>query len=228
LALALTGKGQLTDGKHPGIKATLVQPKGGTNLDKVKVRLPLSLALDPDNAGALCEFVDGSQIPPVCPKGSIVGQARAVTPILSEPLTGPVYFVKNVRIDKRTGRQIRTLPKLVIPLEGAGVKLVLTGASSVEQTHLVNTFDTIPDAPVSRFDLTINGGSKGILVVNGKACKRSRTADVAYDGQNGKTLDRSIKLAAPCAKSSKKHRAAKKRAGKRSTHRRTHPRGRAT
>jgi hypothetical protein len=218
LTLSLTGKKQLTDGKHPGVKAVLTQPKGGTNLDKVKVRLPLSLALDPNNAGALCEFVDGSKIPPVCPKGSIVGQARAVTPILSEPLIGPVYFVKNVRIDKKTGRQIRTLPKLVIPLEGAGVKLVLTGTSSVEQTHLVSTFDTIPDAPVSRFDLTIDGGSKGILVVNGKACKRSRAADVAYDGQNGKTLDKTIKLAAPCAKSAKHH-AARKHRTKRSTRR---------
>jgi hypothetical protein len=220
LGLALTGRKQLTDGKHPGIKATLVQPKGATNLDKVRVRLPLSLALDPDNAQALCEYTDGSKIPPVCPKGSIVGSARAVTPVLSEPLTGPVYFVKNVRKDKRTGRDIRTLPKLVIPLEGAGVKLVLTGTSSVEQTHLVSTFDTIPDAPVSRFDLSINGGSKGILVVNGKACKRSRAADVAYDGQNGKTLDKTIKLAAPCAKSAKGRRAANKRRPKHAHHRR--------
>jgi hypothetical protein len=214
LALALTGRKQLTDGKHPGVKAVLTQPKGVTNLDKVKVRLPLSLALDPNNAGALCEFVDGSRIPPVCPEGSIVGRARAVTPVLSEPLSGPVYFVKNVRKDPKTGRDIRTLPKLVIPLEGAGVRLVLTGTSSVEKTHLVSTFDNIPDAPVSRFDLTIDGGKKGILVVNGKACKRSRAADVAYDGHNGKTLDRSLKLAAPCAKSSRHH-AAKKRAGKR-------------
>ena len=80
--------------------------------------LPLSLALDPDNANGLCEFVDGSKAEPTCPKASIVGTATAKTPLLAQPLTGPVYFVKNIRKDAKTGREIRTLPKLVIPLTG--------------------------------------------------------------------------------------------------------------
>ena len=111
----LTGKGQTTDGKHPAVKATVTQRRGEANL-KRQVRLPLSLALDPDNAQALCEFADGTKVDPTCPKASIVGRATAVTPILDQPLTAPVYFVKNVRNDPKSGRQIRTLPMLVIPL----------------------------------------------------------------------------------------------------------------
>jgi hypothetical protein len=204
LALTLSGKGQTTDGKHPAVTAKLTQPVGQSNLEKVRVELPLSLALDPDNANGLCEFVDGSKIVPTCPAASIVGTATAKTPILNEPLTGPVYFVKNVRKDTKSGREIKTLPKLVIALAGQnGVRLTLTGTSDVVNDQLVTTFDEIPDAPVSSFELSINGGKGGILVVSGdKAdiCKSTQIADQGIAGQNGKTSLADIYIQTPACK----------------------------
>jgi hypothetical protein len=199
LALTLSGKGQTTDGKHPAVSAVLTQHSGQSNLSKVRVALPLSLALDPDNANGLCEFVDGSKVEPTCPKASIVGKATAVTPILNEPLTGPVYFVKNVRKDPKSGREIRTLPKLVLPLVGPnGIKLTLTGTSAVENDHLVTTFDNIPDAPVSSFKLDIIGGKGGILTVsNADICKSTQVAEKQVDGQNGKDADTSVSIQTP-------------------------------
>jgi hypothetical protein len=202
LALTLSGKGQTTDGKHPGVHAVVTQTPGQANLKKVQVALPLSLALDPDNAQALCEFTDGSKIDPACPKASIVGKAVARTPILDQPLTGPVYFVKNVRKDPKSGRDIRTLPKLVIPLTGEnGVRLNLVGTSNVVGNRLVTTFDNIPDAPVSDFTLDIDGGKSGILVVSGTdICKATQIADQQVDGQNAKVIDSAIYIQTPsCA-----------------------------
>jgi hypothetical protein len=200
LKIALTGRKQTTEGKHPGVKAIVLQRRGDANLKRVAVKLPLSLALDPDNAQALCEFKDGTKVDPVCPKGSIVGSAKATTPLLDQRLTGPVYFVKNIRIDPRTGRQIRTLPMLVIPLRGGGVKLNLKGTSDVSRSHLVNTFNAIPDAPVTRFDLKINGGKNGILASNANLCRGKHVARATIDGQNNKPSDRNVTLAAPCKK----------------------------
>jgi hypothetical protein len=199
LALTLSGKGQTTDGKHPAVAAVLTQKPGQANLSKVRVALPLSLALDPDNANGLCEFVDGSKVEPTCPKASVVGTATAVTPILNEPLTGPVYFVKNVRKDPKSGREIKTLPKLVVPLIGPnGIKLTLTGTSAVENDHLVTTFENIPDAPVSSFKLNIIGGKGGVLTVSGAdICKSTQIADQQVDGQNGKNADTSISIQTP-------------------------------
>ncbi len=196
LAIALTGKGQTTDDKHPGVHALLSQPAGQANLKKVTVSLPLSLALDPDNANGLCEFTDGSKVDPTCPKGSIVGTATARTPILRQPLTGPVYFVKNIRIDPKSGRQIKTLPKLVIPLTGEnGLRLNVTGTSNVVDNHLVTTFDNLPDAPVSDFTLDIDGGSHGILVVSGTdICKATQIANQQINGQNGKQVVADVSL----------------------------------
>jgi hypothetical protein len=196
LAIALTGKGQTTDDKHPGVHAVLTQPVGQANNKKVTVSLPLSLALDPDNAQSLCEFTDGSKVDPTCPKGSIVGTATANSPILDQPLSGPVYFVKNIRKDPKSGREIRTLPKLVIPLTGQnGLRLTVTGTSNVVDNHLVSTFDNLPDAPVSDFTLDIDGGKHGILVVSGTdICKSTQIATREADGQNGKQANADVYL----------------------------------
>jgi hypothetical protein len=204
IGLALSGKGQTTDGKHPAVTATVSQPAGQANLKKVRVALPLSLALDPDNAASddLCSFIEGSKSDPKCPASSVVGQATAVSPILNEPLTGPVYFVKNERKDPKSGRSIKTTPKLVIPLVGEnGVKLTLTGASTVTDDQLVTTFDNIPDAQVSSFKMDINGGKKGILVVSdADICKTTQIADQQITGQNNKSANTDVYIQTPdCA-----------------------------
>ena len=112
-----------------------------------------------------------------------------------------MYFVKNIRKDPKSGREIRTLPKLVIPLTGEnGVRLNLTGTSNVEDNHLVTTFDQIPDAPVTSFKLNIIGGKGGILVISGdKAdiCKSTQIADQQIDGQNGKDANTTIAIQTP-------------------------------
>jgi hypothetical protein len=201
LGLSLSGRGQTRDGGHPAVSAVLSQPAGGANLKKVRVTLPLSLALDPDNAAsdALCSFVEGSKPDPKCPASSIVGKATAVSPILNEPLSGPVYFVKNERKDPKSGRSIKTTPKLVIPLTGEnGVKLTLTGTSTVVDDQLVTTFDNLPDAPVSSFKMDINGGKKGILVISAAdICKSTQIAEQEVDGQNNKAADASVYIQTP-------------------------------
>ena len=42
------------DGGHPSLRALVTARRGGANLREVALRLPLALALDYENAGALC------------------------------------------------------------------------------------------------------------------------------------------------------------------------------
>jgi len=209
LTMRLTGRSQITTGKHPSIQATVTQ-KGirEAGIEKAVVRLPKSLALDPGNAQALCEFEDGTKpdLENHCPKGSIVGRAKATTPLLNRPLAGNVYFVKNVRIDKRTGNEIRTLPMIIVALRGE-IAINLRGVSSTTKTgKLVNTFATVPDAPVSRFNLKINGGRTGIIAVTRTRqaridlCDkpRSHIAEADFDGHNNKRHDPDITMKPPC------------------------------
>jgi len=207
LSLALTGRKQTTTGKHPGVKALVTQRSGEAGIQKVVVRLPKSLALDPSNAQALCEFTDGTKddLENHCPKGSIVGRAKATTPLLGKPLSGNVYFVKNVRIDKKTGNAIRTLPMIVVALRGE-IAINLRGESSTTKAgKLVNTFANVPDAPINKFNLNINGGSTGILAVTrtrkGKInlCAGRHIAEADIDGHNSRRNDLDIGMKTPCS-----------------------------
>jgi hypothetical protein len=225
LALALTGKQQTKTGKHPGLKATVAQRSGEAGIQKAEVRLPKSLALDPSNAQALCEFADGTKddLENHCPKGSIVGRARATSPLLKKPLSGNVYFVKNVRTDPKTGNQIRTLPMIIVALRGE-IDINLRGVSSTTRDgKLVNTFDNVPDAPVSKFNLNINGGNTGILAVTrtrkGKIdlCSGRHIAEADFDGHNSRQSDLDIGMRTPCTKRQTK---AAKRAARRAANRR--------
>lgn len=196
--IALTGARETADGRHPGVDATVTQAAGQSNIKQVQVTLPLSLALDPDNAQALCEFADGLR--GVCPAKSVIGTATARTPLLDHQLKGKVYFVKGVRQSK-TGALIRTLPTLLVQLRG-DVDLDLRATTTVDaKSRLVTTFAPIPDAAVSSFRLNLNGGKHGILVVTqGKdLCAGAQKAGLVSSGHNGKDLKQTLTLGAPCA-----------------------------
>jgi hypothetical protein len=197
LKMSLTGKGQTTDNKHPALVAHLTPNPGDANIKKTKVILPLSLALDPDNANGLCEPVEAAA--DKCPAKSIVGQVKAVS-VLHEPLQAPVYFVRGERKDPKSGRVIKTLPKLFIPLQGEGVKVNINASSEVpDNEHLVTTFDNLPDVPLKSFDISITGGSHGILVVSSaNLCTSNQIAVAQFDGQNGKDVEDRISMGTPC------------------------------
>jgi hypothetical protein len=222
LAIRLTGRKQARTGRHPGVKAQVTQ-KGisEAGIDSARVVLPKSLALDPNNAQALCEFADGTKpdLESHCPKGSIVGRARAVTPLLDKPLAGNVYFVKNVRTDPETGNEIRTLPMIIVALRGE-IAINLKGESATTKAgRLVNTFAAVPDAPVSRFNLNIKGGRNGILAVTRtrrakiNLCTRPRShkATTRMTGHNGRQHNPTITLKTPCTKRKAKQRRDKRR-----------------
>ena len=210
LGLRLTGRRQVRTGGHPGVRAVVRQAGlAEAGIRRAVVRLPRSLALDPDNAQGLCEFDQGTRpdLESHCPKGSIVGRARATSPLLKRPLAGNVYFVKNVRRGA-SGNLIRTLPMIVVALRGE-IAVNLKGESSTTRDgKLVNTFANVPDAPVSRFNLNIKGGRNGILTVtrtaraniNLCANPNGHVAQTVMNGHNGKRRNVGVRVKTPCAK----------------------------
>ncbi|MFA4927880.1 MAG: hypothetical protein WC558_05150 [Patulibacter sp.] len=201
LALAWTDKSQMKKGKHPGVEATVAMPKGGANLRNVQVTLPLTAALDPDNAKALCEAAAAAAR--ICPEASIVGSATATTPALDVPVSGPVYFVKGTRTTKE-GRVVPTLPKLYMKLSGQGVTIDLHADSSVTgpagKQKLVTTFTNVPDVPVDTFRLQINSGANGILKATNDVCGADKVTGAVFTGHNGRVTRSSLRFTAPeCA-----------------------------
>jgi hypothetical protein len=200
LAMRLTGSKETKVGGHPGIEALVTQRPGEAGIKSAEVTLPLSLALDPDHAASenLCEYTDG--LADRCPQKSVIGTATAVSPLLKAPVSGKVFFVKGVRTDPKSGRQIRTLPTLLLELRGE-VSLNLRATSSVpDNKHLVSTFSMIPDAPISSFSLKLDSGKNGILVVTDGAnvCADTEKPFLSAVAQNGKRIDSAMSLTPDC------------------------------
>jgi hypothetical protein len=216
LALNLVGK-KTHRGALPAFKAVLTYPKGGAyaNIAKAQVTLPKSEFLEQGHLKNVCTrkvFETGANPGENCPKNSIYGKARAVTPLLDQPLEGPVYL--------RTGYGTK-LPELAAALNGPQISITLAGKidsvhkKGSEGSQIRNTFSVVPDAPVERFTLELKGGKKGLLVNSTDVCKGTHKALAAFTGQNGKLDEYEPALKAQCSKSGGKK---KSKGGKKGGH----------
>jgi hypothetical protein len=192
--LALKLKGATGRGGHPALSATLTYPKGGgySNIAKAQVALPHSEFLDTTHIKTICTRVQFAVHS--CPAGSIYGYAKAVTPLLDKPLEGPVYLRSSSH----------PLPDLVIDLNGQ-IHIALVGRVDSVNGGTRNSFEAVPDAPVSSFSLTLQSGKKGLLVNSTDICQGTHRATAIFTAQNGKVLEAKPPLQASCKGKGKKH-----------------------
>jgi hypothetical protein len=129
------------------------------NIAKVKVSLPAKLPARLTTLQKACPEKTFAESPADCPAASRIGQATTNTPVLPGPLSGPAYFVSH------GGAKY---PELVIELTGDNVTVDLHGETSISKKGvLTSTFNTIPDAPFSSFQLTLPKGPYSVLTANG-------------------------------------------------------------
>jgi hypothetical protein len=194
--LKLSLKGQTKRTGHPAVNAVLTQPPGQANTAKAVVVLPPSEFIDQNHINNPCTRVQFAAN--ACPPLSVLGSATATTPLLDQPLTGPVYF--------RSNGGARELPDVVADLHGP-IHVILVGfvdavhKKGSEQSRIRTTFANAPDAPVTKFQLSLFGGPKRGLLVNSKPlCRTSRLAKVSFTGQNGAVQSGEQKIATGCGK----------------------------
>jgi hypothetical protein len=185
----------------PALTATLTTRPGEANVARTSVTLPHSEFLDNAHLKTPCtrvQFEEGATPGERCPPGSDIGFARAETPLLGKPLEGPVYL-------RTSGRK---LPDIVAALNGQ-IDIALDGHVSSVHERLRTTFETVPDAPVSKFTLNLDGGSKGLVENSTNLCSATEYVKMQIAGQNGKTADQNGVLQTPCASKGKKRKQAR-------------------
>ncbi len=161
---------------HPKLRATLTARPGDANLAQATLTLPPSEMIDQGHIKTICTRVQLAA--QACPEGSVYGFAKAESPLLDDPLEGPVYLVSSNH----------TLPDLLADLKGQ-VEIRLHGViKSVKGHRIQTTFSPIPDVPVSTFTLTMQGGKKGLLVNSRNLCEHKYFSKLAFLAQNGKTF----------------------------------------
>jgi hypothetical protein len=202
-SLALGLKGGTTRGNYPTLKAVMTSRPGDANLASAAVTLPPSLFLAQNHIGDICTRVQFSA--DACPPRSVIGSARAETPLMAEPMEGSVYLRSSDNL----------LPDLVAVLRGRGVRIVVEGRIDSSHGGIRATFAGLPDAPVSKFTMTIFGGRKrGILVNSDNLCRSSQPAVARMIGQNNAGVVLKPKLIVKCRKAERRKRSTKGAGGR--------------
>jgi hypothetical protein len=186
---ATSGKSSRANGASLGVK--LAFPAGGqgseANIAKVKVELPKQLPSRLTTLQKACPAAQFEANPADCPQASVVGHASAITPIVPVPLTGPAYFVSH-------GGE--AFPSLVVVLQGYGVTVDLVGTTFISKSGITSsTFKTVPDVPVSSFELSLPEGPFSALAANGDLCTSKLAMPTEFVAQNGAEVKQSTSIA---------------------------------
>ena len=184
-------------------------PTGEANIHSVAVVLPKQLPARLTTIQQACPEATFAQNPASCPAGSNIGIATATTPILATPVSGPAYLVSHGGA---------AFPDVVAILQGEGVTVDLVGSVNIKKGITSSDFATVPDAPISTFQLTLpEGPHSGLTAVlpasaKGSLCGTSLSMPFTITGQNGAVLKQNEKIAVTgCAAPKKKGKAKPKR-----------------
>ncbi len=205
------------------LDAKLSYPAGAlhkyANIARVKVSLPKQLPSRLTTLQKACAAAQFESNPAGCPSASVVGIARASTPVLSAALSGPVYFVSH------GGEEF---PSLIVVLQGQGVRVDLVGSTFISKAGITSsTFKSVPDVPVSTFELYLPEGKFSALAANGNLCKSKLAMPTEFVAQNGAVIHQSTPIAVTgCAKAKAKKAKARGARNARGARKSSHGRGR--
>jgi hypothetical protein len=213
-------QGKTSRANGASLDAKLVFPSGAqSNIAKVKVELPKQLPSRLTTLQKACTATVFDSNPAACPAASRIGIVKAVTPILPVPLTGPVFFVSH-------GGE--AFPSLIMVLQGDGVRVDLTGATFISKAGITSTtLNSVPDVPVSSFEIYLPEGKYSALAANGNLCTENLQMPTSFVAQDGAQLKQATKITVTgCAKSKKATKKKTKAKAKKSSRSRTSRYGR--
>jgi hypothetical protein len=187
--VSTAGKSSKASGASLRVKVT--SGPGQANIGTVKVELPAQLPSRLTTLQKACIATVFEANPASCPSASVVGHGTAVTPVLRNALRGPAILVSHGGA---------AFPDLEIVLQGEGIHIVLDGNTNIKKGITTSTFNSVPDAPVSTFDLVLPEGPHSVLATNLATsahysfCGQNLTMPTTITGQNGAVIKQTTKI----------------------------------
>jgi len=182
---------------------------GQANIGSVFVKLPKQLPARLTTIQQACLAATFEVNPATCPAGSLIGIAKAITPVLPVPVEGPAYLVSH-------GGE--AFPDVVVILQGDGVRIDLTGHVNIAKAITSSTFAEVPDAPITSFELKLPESPHSALTTNLPAklrvdlCGQKLVMPTTLTGQNGVQVKQNTQISVtgcPKPKKAKKSSASK-------------------
>ena len=189
-AMAISTQGKTSKANGASLNVKVSQQSGEADIHKVDLTLPTALPARLTTLQQACTEAQFAANPAGCPAGSFIGTAKAVTPILSVPLTGPAILVSHGGA---------AFPDVVFLLQanerGANIRIDLDGKTDIKKGVTYSRFETVPDAPITSFETNLPQGPHSVLAATANLCTTKLAIPTQLVGQNGATLNQSTKVA---------------------------------
>jgi hypothetical protein len=181
--------GPIHRGGHPRFRAVLTAKPGEANTAAFSFTLPRSEFIDQGHFRTICTRVQfaASQ----CPAGSIYGYVKAKSPLVDYTLEGPVYLRSSSH----------KLPDAVAALRGPPSQPIeIDAIARIDSVggRLRSRVETVPDAPIEKVIVSLQGGKKGLFQNSTNICKGKHPLSTSFEGQNGRAHDTETPLVAQC------------------------------
>ncbi len=168
------------------LQVVFTQSGHEANIRSVVAQLPKQLPSRLTTLHHACAEGVFAANPRDCPSGSKVGSATVTTPVLPEKLSGPAYLVSHGGAE---------FPNLDLILEGDhGVRVILEGTTKISKGVTTSTFGSIPDVPVTRFELNLPTGPNSALGSYGSLCAKPLYLPTSIVAQSGAQMHQNLRL----------------------------------
>jgi hypothetical protein len=177
--------GKTSKANGASLETTINQAAGQANIKSVLVTLPKQLPSRLTTLQKACPEATFAANPFACPAGSMVGTARANTPLLPNKLVGPAIFVSH-------GGE--AFPDLDLVLQANGITVIVVGHTKITKGITTTEFASNPDDPVSSITVNLPAASNSALAANGNLCVPTLVMPTVITGQNGVVVKQNTKL----------------------------------
>jgi hypothetical protein len=178
---------------NPKLVFDLKTRPGDANIHSLAVTLPNAFEIDQRHLGNICSEKELATTQ--CAGRTPIGTASTATPLLDQPLSGPVYAVSG------SGG----LPRVAFILNGQ-VDIAPRADTKTVGGKLKTTVPVVPDAPIGHFVFSLSGGKTGYLINTSDICANRPVVHIDYIAQNGKTLSQKAPVKTACGGKSAGHR----------------------
>jgi hypothetical protein len=186
-----TTKARTSKANGASLSVKVGSTPGQANIAKVDVQLPKALPARLTTLQKACTEAQFAANPAGCPAASVIGVAKAITPVLNVPLVGPAILVSHGGA---------AFPDVEFILQGQGVTVELDGKTQIKKGITYSRFESVPDAPITSFETVLPQGSHSVLAANlpvkakGSLCGSKLVLPTTLVGQNGAQVKQSTKL----------------------------------